>query len=279
LITVPDDRAERRHDALWAALTSCAANLLIWSGVIWLANAHIAYPQPRDQETELVLSSTAVVIEHRKPVPRPRSVSAPAQQPITPQHAQMQQRTKPEPTVASLPHELAREVPQATPQPRASARPHQSQSSLFAQTLARQEQEFAREAEQLHAQNNPISIATISPEQASAMRKSYHDIPGASMREGAQAILTPYKHWYDGDASCYYVRYDAEFSGGGSEQGFIPWPVCYPRTADRMLPYDRAHALPIPYPPPGFALRAGTYLTPLLRSIYERDRSNPQSDN
>ena len=100
------------------------------------------------------------------------------------------------------------------------------------------------------------------------MRKSAFDISGKFERDGVEAILTPLKHWFDGDASCYYVRYYAQFTAGGTEQGNIPWPVCYPRTADRMLPLDRPHALPIPYPPPGFALKPGAYLTPLLRGIY-----------
>ncbi len=83
-------------------------------------------------------------------------------------------------------------------------------------------------------------------------------------------MLTPLKHWLAGDLSCYYAQYDAQFSGGGSEQGVIPWPVCYPRNADAMIHPAYPHDLPVPFPPPGYVLPAGKYLTPLLEGLYDR---------
>lgn len=265
MITVPDDWAERRHDFAWAALASCAVNLLLWVLAVWLSGVHLTLVPPHDADREYVVSSSTARIERRQPVPVPRTPIRKAQRPTPPV-------PKPQPHVepkhVSQPREIAREVPNAPPQTR------RAQQTTLAQTLAQQEQQFARVAARLHAENSPLSAATISPEAAAAMRKQYYNLSGSQDREGVQAVLTPIKHWFDGDASCYYVRYDAEFSGGGSEDGTIPWPVCYPRTADRMLPLDRTHALPIPYPPPGFTLPAHAYVTPLLRGIYDK-RPNP----
>jgi hypothetical protein len=273
LISAPDDRAERRRDLAISALASGALNLLLWVLAIWYAGYRAQLTHLDERQQEYVVSSTAQVrIEHRT-VPRPRAVSPQTHQPVAPRRAQVR-RPKPQPTAASAPHEIARETQNAPQQPPPSARPREAQQSSLAQTLAQNEQSFAREAQRLHAQSNPLSAATMSPDAASAMRKSYFDISGRFEREGAQALLTPLKHWFDGNLSCYYVHYDAQFSGGGTEQGTIPWPVCYPRTADRMLPLDRTHDLPIPVPPAGYALPAGTYLSPLLRGIYER-RPNP----
>ena len=220
---------------------------------------------PHDTDREYVVSSSSARIERRKTVPVPRS-SVRAAQKQTPVVPKPQPRVAPK--AAARPREIAREVPNAPPQTR------RSQETTLERTLAQQEQQFARVAAKLHAENSPISTATISPEMAAAMRKQYNNLSGSQDRQGVQAVLTPIKHWFDGDASCYYVRYDAEFSGGGSEDGTIPWPVCYPRTADRMLPLDRTHSLPIPYPPPGFTLPARAYVTPLLRGIYDK-RPNP----
>lgn len=74
--------------------------------------------------------------------------------------------------------------------------------------------------------------------------------------------------------SCYYVHYYAQYSGGGSEEGNIPWPLCYPVDHDAMLPLDRSHRLPIPSPPVGYVLPAGTTLAPLLHAIYTGELTN-----
>lgn len=233
--------------------------------LVWWSNAMLAIVPPHESEREYVVSSSTARIEHRS-VPLPRSRVAPAQQPV---HV-AEQRPRVQRRPVTKPHEIAHIVRNAPPEPH----PQRSANPTLAQQLAAQEEQFAREAQRLHAQNAPLSAATISPEAASAMRKQYYNLSGQYDREGVQAVLTPVKHWYDGDQSCYYVRYDAQFSGGGSEDGTIPWPVCYPRTADRMLPLDRTHALPIPYPPPGYTLPARAYVTPLLRGIYDK-RPNP----
>lgn len=262
MITATDNPARRRRDLLWAFLASCTINLALWAVAIWLSHLHVMMMPPREREQEYVVSSSAARIEQRRPVPVPRSATVVAKQPpaAVPQH-----RAHVVPQPQRHPREIARTRPNAEPQ---------QPQNTFSRTLAQQEQQFAREAARLHAANAPLSTATISPQAASAMRKQYVNISGDTEREGVQAVLVPLKHWFDGNASCYYVRYDAEFTGGGSEQGIIPWPVCYPRTADRMLPLDREHALPIPYPPAGFALPHGSYITPLLRGIYDK-RPNP----
>lgn len=238
--------------------------MLFWVGALWLARVHLTFAQPRERPEEFVVSSSAVRIERRKPVPQPHLESA---KPVPQTRAQR-------PAIAYVrPRQRAPERKRhVVPSPNGNI-----QQAQLAEQIAQQEQAYTREAQRLHAQNNPLSVATLSPEQTSSTHKSTFNISGKLQRDGVEAILMPYKHWFDGGASCYYVRYDAEFTAGGSEQGLIPWPICYPRVADRMLPLDRPHPLPIPYPPEGFALKGNTYLTPLLRSVYERRIPTPQA--
>ena len=115
----------------------------------------------------------------------------------------------------------------------------------------------------------PLSIATIEPHAPSTFRRTYLDSEGRPQRT-AQAVLIPLpgKHWIASGMSCYYVHYYASYSTGGSEEGNIPWPVCYPEAHDAMQPLDRPHSLPIPIPPPGYVLPPGTELQPLLSEIY-----------
>ena len=273
MISVRDgeDYRDRRLLA-WSFLFSLLANVLVWS--LSLHHWSFLRAQPvRPQDRELIVSSTSLRIEHRdKPQPQnnPHRVTAPPPRPQRQTVQPRQQPVRPRQPEAR-PREIAREIPNATPVPVAAPR-KQSQSTL-AQQLAQQQQAFSREVAQLHAQNNPLSVATITPQAPSSYHKSYVDVSGKD-RNGVQAILIPIKHWFDGALSCYYVHYDAQFSNGGSETGDIPWPVCYPRDDDKMLPLDRMHSLPVPAPQPGYALPAGTYITPFLRNVYN-SRDNP----
>ncbi|MDP9025799.1 MAG: hypothetical protein M3N13_10550 [Candidatus Eremiobacteraeota bacterium] len=153
--------------------------------------------------------------------------------------------------------------PNATPAPRVSNAP-----ASLAQTLAAQEQEFAREARAMHGNNNPLSIATIAPAPPSTFQRSYMDLSGRDSQERVSAVLRVLSKFATETMHCYYVHYDAQFSGGGTDDGNIPWPICYPKDRDAMLPLDRVHSLPIPAPQPGYVLPPGIELSPLLRDIY-----------
>ncbi len=79
------------------------------------------------------------------------------------------------------------------------------------------------------------------------------------------------RDWDDGALRCHYVSYNVEFSTGGSESGYIPWPLCLPRSHDVLsLPIGS----PVPtedlLPAADYTLPPGTYLTPFLRWLYDR---------
>jgi len=155
MITVREEpaRGERRRE-IAALIVSVLLNLLLlWPLLASLFNVKLAL-QRNPERQEFIVSSSAIRIERRTPVPVPK------QQP---------QKTVPTPAlpqpkhtvVVHQPpaprHELSRENPNAPPQPPARKAP------TLAQTLAKQEQDFAREAQQIHESNNPLSIATIAP--------------------------------------------------------------------------------------------------------------------
>lgn len=253
-----------RHDGVtpwvWALCASLLVHLLglgflpsLWERSVRDANRPI--------ETETVVASTAVRLE-RRPVARPLSHPVP----VAPQ----QPKAIPRPaSLAAAPrrHELARAAPAAEPQPTPpSARKAQS----LDEQLAQQERNFSQEVARLNARNAPFSVATPGREPPASFRRTYFDMPGHKQRDAVEAILIPLRHWYAQSLSCYYVRYVAQFTSGGSEDGVIPWPVCYAVNDDRMANPPYPHDLPIPIPQRDYVLPSGTYLTPLLKSIYDR---------
>lgn len=264
IVTDVDDHRNPRTLAL-SLVASAALNLLIWILVIALAGARLNVPSLKNpQQREFIVSSSSIRIEKRA-VPQPQRRIVPPQPPQPPQPQQRAARPQ---HAAAPPHELARALPFATPQPRPQRSPS-AQTSLQAQ-LAQQEREFAKETQRLREEQAPLSIATIAPQPPSAIERSAFDASGRRARESVEAVLMPIpgKHWIAGGMSCYYVHYYANYSTGGSEDGNIPWPVCYPAAHDAMIPLDRPHELPIPSPPLGYVLPPGTALGPLLSAIY-----------
>ncbi|MHB8147921.1 MAG: hypothetical protein ACYDGM_11770 [Vulcanimicrobiaceae bacterium] len=259
-----------RRVLLWALFCSAALHAILIPLLLWLSGWHFFMPRP--QNREFVVSSTSVRIEHRT-IPRPESAAGRHPAHSTPKSRPSSQRPLPK-TVAPQPqpHELAREVPNAPPQPPRRRRAASRQETL-AQQLAQQQQTFSKEVAQLNAGNNPHSIATIAPQPPSADERSYYDLNGKTRpQDRVMVLLTPLQHWIAGAASCYYVRYAAEFSSGGSDDGNIPWPVCYPRSDDPIAkapPGMGSFPVPVPVPPHNYVLPKGTYLTPLLQQIYD----------
>ena len=276
MITVRDDFQQDERPALVLSLVaSIVVNLLLWMLVIW-GSAIQLHLRPAIEKPELIVSSSSITIEKRT-VPKPPSPQQ--QQHTRPEHAattktqqvpHQQRVAKPEPQ--ARPTEIAREVPHATPEPPTHKARHEP-ASLAAQ-LAQQEQMFAREAQQLNA-SHTLSIATSPPEPPSTFRQTYMDVNGRQeQNEGVEALLEPRQHWVRNGMSCYYVHYYAQYSGGGTEEGNIPWPLCYPADHDAMLPLDKTHRLPIPKPPIGYTLPPGTPLQPLLQAIYSGEIKN-----
>ncbi len=270
MITERDDRQQNDRAALaWSLLVSALLNLLVWMLAVghWGMLLRSVTRPPKPQE--FLISSTAVTIRH-KIVPAPqhvRSLARPPTQP-RPQREPVQPRRAAVPRPEARPTELAHLVPNASPQPRSA--PRRERPASLAQQLAAQEKTFAREAQRLSASNAPISVATPSHFTPSTYQRTYMDLNGKDPRESVTALLMPLpgRHWIANGMSCYYVHYSAEFSGGGSEEGNIPWPVCYPENHDAMLPLDHPHPLPVPAPPVGYVLPPNATIGPLLREIY-----------
>jgi hypothetical protein len=269
-----DDR--ERGPLLWAFVASILLHALLAPLYGWTWIVRFAPSKP--VQKEMVVASTAIRIERRS-VAVPRSVTADRVAPPTraaqPQRASQPVRPGPQP--ATPHHELARQFPQATPQPTTdhpAGRPAQLEPATLQQQLAMQEQRFARVAEQFRSQNNPLSLAPPKRQISEAFHRSYFDVPGHVQKQAVQIQLIPLRHWYTGTTICYYARYVAQFATGAGEDGTIPWPVCYSVNDDRIANPPYVHDVPLPLPPVGFVLPAGTYLTPLLAHIYASRESS-----
>jgi len=250
-----DRQGVRRRTSL-AALLSLVFHAIAVPIMAWLLFARILIIPPTQQSETVTISSATRLEKTTRPLPRNITkvvVPAPA-------------RPEPRPTARARPPrpELAKQAPEASPQP--SAAPERPES--FARQLARQQAQFAKTAQRLHAQNDPLSVATPNGPPATIHRQFINEM-GQNHQTTYFAFLTPNKHWFDGAWSCYYVDYAMSTNTGGTEDGSIPWPVCYPRNHDAMLPLDRPHNLPVPLPPRGYAAPAGFYMAPFLKSIYE----------
>ncbi|MBV8148071.1 MAG: hypothetical protein JO092_03155, partial [Candidatus Eremiobacteraeota bacterium] len=171
-------KQDERPALVLSLVASIAINLLLWMLVIW-GSAIQLHLRPAIEKPELIVSSSSIRLE-RRTVPQPRS--AQQQEQMRPQHAvtpkqqqmpRQERVAKPQPQVR--PTEIAREVPQATPQPRVHRATHEA-TSLQSQ-LAQQEQMFAREAQQLNASRS-LSIATSPPQPPSSFRRTYFDSNG-----------------------------------------------------------------------------------------------------
>ncbi len=271
MITVRDDiRQDERPALVLSLVASIVINLLAWMLVIW-GSAVQLHLRPANEKPDLIVSSSSIRIEHRT-VPQPpsaqqRQPQTRPQHAATPKHQQMPQKERvAQPEPQARPTELARFTPTGTPVPRAERAKHEP-ASLAAQ-LAQQEQMFAREAQQLNS-SHTNSLATNPPLPASAYHESPIDVSGREeQRESVEALLEPRQHFISRGMSCYYVHYYAQYSGGGTEDGNIPWPICYPVDHDEMLPLNKTHRLPIPSPPSGYVLPPNVTLAPLLRAIY-----------
>lgn len=261
-----DERGAR--NLLWAFLASIVIHALLLPAAFWTWTRSVALSQQPPQR-EWVISSTAVRIE-RRTIPQRRSFPRPPQPVVPPQPQPIPPRpqTQPQPRPATPRQEIARIAPTAPPQP--EKRPERTPAPSLESRLERQQETFSQEVARLHEQNNPLSIAAPHEPPAAAYRRTYFDVPGHSHREEIEALLIPMRHWFASDMSCYYVRYIAQFTSGSSEDGVIPWPVCYPAGNDAMANPPYPHDLPIPLPQRDYVLPAGTYLTPLLKSIYDR---------
>ena len=263
MLSVEREEGPRGRPLLWATVLSVVIHALLIPIAAWIGSITLPIVMPTPRERETVVASTAVRIE-RRPVPQPRVRARP---PAVPSHPRTPpQLAQPQRPPAARPHELAREVPSAAPQPTRQELKRNPPS--LAQQIAQQERAFSQEVAQLRARDNPLSLATKAPAPPAAYHRTYFDLPGHREVDAVEVQLIPLRRWYTAAAVCYDARYVAQYMHGGNEEGVIPWPVCYPIDDDKIAHPAFVHNVPMPIPPPGYVLPPGTYLTPLLARIY-----------
>lgn len=258
---VPRKRGDDSRRVLpWALLLSVLTHAVLIPALLWFIVLHLIAPSMLKPAQDLALTTSVTLAKSTAKTVAPQTHNVPkvAPQPrpvLNPIHA-------PPP-----PRELAHVTPNATAAPQ---QPVQPRNPSFGQTLAAQQAQFAREAQQLHAQNNPLNVPTSAPYVPTTIKRSYFDDPGYQKRiHGGFAYLTPLEHFEQGTLSCYYVHYLMDFNSGGSDEGNIPWPVCYPHGHDAIASGQRY--LPVPFPQPGYVLPAGTYIAQWLKeNVYDQ---------
>ncbi len=264
MIAASDERSGTRRLAIALILSAAIHTSLL---PLALGGFRIPHEHPERAQPALIVTISSAPQIAPSERPAPRAIAA------VPQYAPPARRAQPEPARAAPPRpELARAQAHATPQPARVAHPaHEAMQRI---ALARAEQRIAAYARALQAARDPLALPTVVPSPASR-HPAHFDVLGREQPHGVEALLTPIRHWYDGDRSCYYARYSATFAAGGNEDGVIPWPVCYPRSDDAMAHPPYPHRVPVPVPPPGYTLPSGTYLTPFLRAIYDERAASP----
>jgi hypothetical protein len=258
---------------MWAILLSTALHAFLVPIALWAFAEKLLFIPASHRESERVVASTAIRLEPR-PVPHRQGAPSQPAAPVAPPEQQPSLPQPPQPaTVLSV---VPTPRPTPKPTPTGSPVPRKQASTPLQQQIAAQQQAFQQEVAQLHKRNDPLSVATVAPQPPAAFHRSAFDVSGNRSLESAQALLFPTEHWIAGSMSCYYTRYAAQFSNGATEEGLVPWPVCYPRNHDRIaeFPYPGVR-LPIPYPQPGYVLPPGTYLSQFLRRIYTEDPAAP----
>jgi hypothetical protein len=234
---------------VWSTLASAALHLTVLS-LLFAALARIvgSLHDAREQVSE----TTAISIEAPvKPKPAPRRHERP--RPV---------KTRPAPPAPSR-HELAKprlDAPAQVPQP---------PRRIAVPSLARDRTSFANEVAQLNARNDPHAMPTVDPASAESASKTYAFDTSRSNESSAHGngIITPMQSWQERGMDCYYARYEYTYASGASEEGRIPWPVCYDPASDPF--HKPPHPMPFPLPPVGYTLPPGTDMPPLEKQVYD----------
>jgi hypothetical protein len=258
----------RARQWAWAIPLSILLHAILVPLALVIFEAKLVFAPQAHQEPERVVATTSIRID-RRPVPRREGAPSQPSGQVAPEPQPRPRKAQPQ----ALPEETPTPQPTPTPNPsiKPSPAPKKEQSIPLQAQIAAEQSAFRKTAEQLRQRNEPLSIATIAPQQPSSYHRSAFDVPGKLMRNDAQALLFPQQHWMENGLRCYYMRYAAQFSNGSSEEGVVPWPVCYPPNEDRFVKYPFPGVpLPIPYPQPGYVLPSGTYLSPFLERVYRK---------
>jgi len=247
----------RRRVLAWSALASLVLNVAILAWLLHFApllwGAHRGEPEK--------ISKTQILRLEKLQTPPP--TPAPTPQPtLVPQHVKVPPPAQP-PPAAPPKHELAREEPNATPQP--PARPHKT---TLQDRIDADQHAYADTVAKLNAQNNPHVIATIDPGTQESASKSYAFQPPAGLHASSEGngIITPSQSWHENGQDCYYAHYSYTYPDGAEETGNIVWPVCFDPGSD---PFKQGrHSMPFPKPQAGYRLPPGTDLPPIEKETY-----------
>ena len=178
--------------------------------------------------------------------------------PLPPQQPQQRQVAQAAPRAAIVPPHITYSRTATQPPPKHEL----TQADLDAQTRG-----FEKTIAQAKAANNPLSgiaSATVKPEAPKRFAFNVRSEIGSPLPNG---LLIPTSEERKGAYTIYYVHYDVEYLDGEQESGDVPWPITYPRNADPFA--AGIHTVPLPGPPPGWSVPAGTDLPPLLKNCYD----------
>lgn len=233
---------------VWSAIASTTLHVVVLS-LLFYAFARIVL-SPKGSG-EHVSEHTSISIE--APV-KPK--------PVRKRHVSHRPAVAPPPPAPSY-HELAKESLSGTPQP------PQTPHKVAVSSIQRDRIAFANEVAQLNQRNDPHAIPTIDPASAESASKSYSFDMGNSDGGGSHGngLIIPTRSWHERGLDCYYTRYEYTYPTGASEEGSIPWPVCYDPGSDPF--HEPPHPMPFPLPETGYTLPAGTYMPPLEKQAYE----------
>ena len=258
-----------------ALLVSTLLNVLV---VIIIGWARSLRGLLKDTPREEALATTTIRLE-RRTIPKPES---PATQPKTAtqphEHIsppQQQPLQTPLPQTPAPRRVLAQEAPTAPPQTDRTPTPQTktAQQPTLQQQLDKQQQQYEKTVAQIHAENHALSVATIPPATPEAKVVSSFDESGQrDYFRGGHGILDPVKSWrVDAAHTCYYAEYSFRYNSGATEEGVVPWPICYPNNDDEFK--KPPHSMELPTPQPGFS--SNQFMTPLIKYYYNHKTGPP----
>ena len=253
-------------------------------GAHLIAAAIKQHVKPRDKEI-VTISSAVTIAKRPKPVPVQPAAGhhRQAAQAGTPQRVAalpQPQQVPQQPAARQAPHELAKPVEHAPPQPpRPVQHPARSLADAPARTpepskhraarqlalaeppaqpgagrmsqeqLAKIEEDLAKTIAQARSATDPLHAV---PRETPAAPKHY----GLQMQgvfgtlQHGEGWYHPISQWRSGGWDWYYVAYEFTYTDGTFEQGDVPWPIRFPPRSDPFAHPDVVALRHTPLPPP-----------------------------
>ncbi|MEO6913306.1 MAG: hypothetical protein ABI182_04725 [Candidatus Baltobacteraceae bacterium] len=254
-------RTRRRKRVLeFAVVLSAILHLIV--GPLLVRWGWLRIPEAKLVPPKFIITTSSSLHLEKQTHARAAAAMHPDIVPPAPQPKQLLPRPRKE---SPAHRDLARITPKAlTPEPPRAV--HHASSVISGEDLAQQEQQFAKTIAQARAANNPLSVppSLATPASAHLSRVDFEGQNGSF--QGGHGLLTPIQHWTDGSNHCSRVHYELEYYSGGSEDGNVPWPICYPGNRDPFqLP---PHQMALPSPMPDYVLPPDAQLEPYLKKYF-----------